>query len=93
MMTKGRQATIDVPGPIVTVAEQLARDQAWSFEQALVVLLRWGVDRHQARTEELTTKYNAMMAGQTAEEQETAGDELMLAIFGPEQTLDPRMAL
>lgn len=79
----GREATLTIPHDIAVVADRMCKDQHWTFEKSLLVLLNRGVAAQAAADQDLEMKYEAFMKQTDPVAQNKAGEDLIRSVFGP----------
>lgn len=83
-MTKerSREATLTIPHEIAEAAERMSKDHHWTFEKALLVLLKRGLSAQRAAEQDIENKYETFLRETDGDRAEKAGDDLIRAVFG-----------
>lgn len=76
------ETSIILPAPLAIVAEQIAKDQNWSLPDAIVFLVKRGVEAQVKAEAAVEASYEKFM--QAEPENEEPSDDLIRTIFGPE---------
>jgi hypothetical protein len=79
---RSREAALTIPHEIAEVAERMSKEQHWTFEKALLVLLKRGVAAQRAAEKDIENKYESFLKETDADRAENAGDDLIRSVFG-----------
>jgi hypothetical protein len=76
---------IDLPAELRDEAQRIASEENWTLGQAVIFLVKRGVDSQRAAEEQLKRSYDRVMAGDAdAAKHADARKDLTKAIFGPD---------
>jgi hypothetical protein len=75
--------TLALPPESAAVASRIAAEQHWSFADAVLFLVKRGVKAQEAAERTVADRYERFMKSDV-KEQQTTGDDLIRAVFGPE---------
>ncbi len=83
VQTTQTEATITLPPSLAEVANRLASEQHWTFDQAVLFLVKRGAKAQQEAEGRISTSYKRFMEADENAESE-AGDELIRSVLGPQ---------